>query len=157
MNGIADPVGPFLDLAARRGVERSLLETFLCALRGSDFMPSPKHQVAGKLRHLRQARDFIKASSHAPIQLEDVSNALGMSLRGVEVLFRNSLGIGPNAYIRHQRLHGVRRALLAVEPESGVVKELAIQWGFWHMGHFSKNYRTLFGECPTETLVGRLS
>lgn len=154
MNEVSASTGPILDSAACRAVERSLLEMFLCALRGGDLMPQPKHRLAGKLQHLRQARDFIKSSSHEPIQLEDVSNALGMSARGVEVLFRNSLGIGPNAFIRHQRLHGVRRALLAAQPESGVVKELALQWGFWHMGHFSENYRALFGECPTSTLAG---
>jgi AraC-like DNA-binding protein len=154
MDGILDPGGPFVGSAARREVERSLLEEFMGTLRFGHPVPLPKRRIAGRLMHLRQARDFIKASAHKSIRLEDVGNALGMSARGVEVLFRSSLGIGPNAFIRHQRLHGVRRALLAAEPEPGVVKELALQWGFWHMGHFSKNYRTLFGECPTSTLAG---
>lgn len=153
-DGILDPGRPFIDSAARREVERLLLEEFLCTLRTSHPVQAPKHRAAGRLKHLREARDFIKASAHDSIQLEDVGNALGMSARGVEVLFRSTLGIGPNAFIRHQRLHGVRRALLAAEPESGLVKELALQWGFWHMGHFSKNYRTLFGECPKVTLAG---
>lgn len=152
MDGITDAGSPFLGLVARREVEQSLLDAFLCALRCGHPVPLPKCRIAGRLKNLRQARDFIKESAHEPIQLEDVCNALGMSPRGVEVLFRNSLGIGPNAFIRHQRLHGVRRALLAADSEAGVVKELALQWGFWHMGHFSKNYRTLFGECPTSTL-----
>jgi AraC family ethanolamine operon transcriptional activator len=42
-----------------------------------------------------------------------------------------------------------------VKPGPGVIKETAMQWGFWHMGHFSKNYRQLFGESPVETLVAR--
>ena len=153
MDGISDPSGLFLGSPARREVERSLLEVFLGALRCGHPVPVPKCRIAGRLKHLRQARDFIKESAHESIQLGDVGDVLGMSARGVEVLFRSSLGIGPNAFIRHQRLHGVRRALLAAEPEAGVVKELALQWGFWHMGHFSENYRTLFGECPTSTLT----
>jgi AraC family ethanolamine operon transcriptional activator len=75
-----------------------------------------------------------------------------MSQRGVEVLFQDSLGIGPTAFIRHQRLHGVRRELLEARQEHGLVKELALKWGFWHMGHFSRNYRQLFGESPSVTL-----
>jgi AraC-like DNA-binding protein len=114
-----------------------------------------QRRIAGRLKHFRQARDFIKESAHESIQLGDVGNALGMSPRGVEVFFRSSLGIGPNVFIRHQRLHGVRRALLAAESEAGAVKDLALQWGFWHMGHFSENYRTLFGESPTSTLTRR--
>jgi AraC family ethanolamine operon transcriptional activator len=50
-------------------------------------------------------------------------------------------------------LHGVRRALQTAESHSGVVKEMAIHGGFLHMGHFSRNYRELFGECPSETLM----
>ena len=154
MEGIEDPTGPISDRVVRREIEGLLLEAFLGALRSgvAGLVPLPNCRVAGKLRHLRQARNFIKDAVHAPIQLEDVSNALGMSARGVEVLFHSSLGIGPSAFIRHQRLHGVRRALLTMKPETGAIKEVALKWGFWHMGHFSKNYRSLFGESPTETL-----
>jgi AraC family ethanolamine operon transcriptional activator len=153
MHGMTDPHGPFLGPAALREVEQSLLEVFLCALRCGHLVSLPKLRIAGRLKHLRQARDFIKESVHESIQLEDLGNALGMSPRGVEVLFSSSLGIGPNLFIRHQRLHSVRRALLAAKPEAGAVKKLALQWGFWHMGHFSKNYRTLFGESPISTLT----
>ena len=69
------------------------------------------------------------------------------------MMFRKSLGIGPGAFIRQQRLHGVRRELLVGNPESRTVKQLAIEWGFLHMGHFSRNYRELFGETPSETLM----
>jgi transcriptional regulator GlxA family with amidase domain len=31
-------------------------------------------------------------------------------------------------------------------------EELVIEWGFLPMGHFSRNYRELFGETPSETL-----
>lgn len=155
LEGIQDPAGLFSDHLTRREVEELLLESFLLALRGGvgRLVPLPNRRVAGRLKHLRQARDFIREAVHDPIRVEDVSNALGMSPRGVEVLFRNSLGIGPSAYIRHQRLHGVRRTLLAEAPKPGVIKEVALKWGFWHMGHFSKHYRSLFGECPTQTLV----
>ena len=93
---------------------------------------------------------------HQPIHLQDLCSVLGMSRRGMEVLFQDSLQIGPNAFLRHQRLHGVRRALLTATPSHGVVKETALSWGFWHMGHFSREYQSLFGEKPSMTLA-RLS
>ena len=157
LEGIRDPAGPFSDGWARREMEEMLLESFLIALRSGagGLVPSPNSRVVGRLKHLREAREFIRSSARGPIRLEDVSEALGMSARGVEVLFRSSVGVGPTAYIRHERLHAVRRALLTVKPGPGVIKETAMQWGFWHMGHFSKNYRQLFGESPMETLVAR--
>jgi AraC family ethanolamine operon transcriptional activator len=36
-----------------------------------------------------------------------------------------------------------------------VVKESALQWGFWHLGHFAGSYRDIFGESPSETVMGR--
>ena len=155
MNEIEDPASPLVGLKARRELERRLVDGFLVALRaGMDGLNTRVNSRTIKAsRHLRQAREFIRESSCGPVQFDALCGELGMSRRGVELMFRKSMGIGPAAYIRHQRLHGVRRALLTAEPHSGAVKELAIHWGFLHMGHFSRNYRELFGECPSETLM----
>jgi AraC family transcriptional regulator, ethanolamine operon transcriptional activator len=32
------------------------------------------------------------------------------------------------------------------------VKKIALDSGFWHLGHFAKDYHALFGENPSETL-----
>ena len=155
MRGIENPASPLDGLAARRELERRLLDGFLVALRmGLDgLIPRMKSRALGAAGHLRQAREFIRESSRGPVQLDDLCGNLGISRRGVELIFRKSFGIGPSAFIRQQRLHGVRRALLENGPDSVTVKESAIQWGFLHMGHFSRNYRELFGECPSETLL----
>jgi len=155
MNEVGDPASPLTGLAARRDLERRLVDGFLIALRaGLDGLnPRVNIRTAGAARHMRQAREFIRESSRGAVQLDDLCGELGMSRRGVELMFRKSLGIGPATYIRHQRLHGVRRALLTAESHSGAVKELAIHWGFLHMGHFATSYRELFEECPSETLM----
>ena len=154
MVGIMDPAGPLAGDAARKHLERELLETFLAALRAGcgSLVPSPGRRVEARLRRLRQARDYVADHLHKPIRLEDLCGALGLSRRGVELLFQDSLGIGPSAFLRHQRLHGVRRTLLTNASAPGAVKESALAWGFWHMGHFSREYRALFGESPSMTL-----
>jgi AraC family transcriptional regulator, ethanolamine operon transcriptional activator len=30
---------------------------------------------------------------------------------------------------------------------------VATDWGFWHMGHFARDYRAMFGESPSRTLL----
>jgi AraC-like DNA-binding protein len=155
MAGIEDPAEPLAGDAARNHLEPDLLEAFLSALRDGcgSLVPSPGLRIDGRLRRLRQARDYVADRLHQPVSLTDLCGELSLSRRGVELLFQDSLGIGPSAFIRHQRLHGVRRTLLVAPSAPGTVKESALQWGFWHMGHFSQEYRSLFGESPSETLV----
>ncbi len=139
----------------RKNLEIRLLDAFLMALRNGceSVVKRPGKRVEGRLRRLRLARDYVTEHLHEPIQLTDLCGELGLSRRGVEVLFRDSLGIGPVAFLRHERLHGVRRALRSAPTVPGAVKESALKWGFWHMGHFAQEYRTFFGECPSETLA----
>lgn len=152
--GIDDRTRPLVDGLVRNHLQSALLESFLSALRSGceALAPRPGRRMEGRLRRLRQARDHISSHLHEPLNLGDLCRVLGLSRRGVEVLFQDSLGMGPSAFLRNQRLHGVRRSLLITPRASGVVKETAMKWGFWHMGHFSREYRTLFGESPGATL-----
>lgn len=152
-SGIEDGTGPLADERVRRHLEVALLDAFLTIMRGGcgSLVLPPGRRIEGRLRRLRQARDYVADHLHQPILVDDLCGVLGLSRRGVEVLFQDSLRIGPSAFLRHQRLHGVRRTLLTTPPVHGVVKESALKWGFWHMGHFSREYRELFGESPSAT------
>jgi len=33
------------------------------------------------------------------------------------------------------------------------VVDIANDWGFWHMGHFAREYRKMFCELPAESLT----
>lgn len=145
----------FADSLVRLQVERELLATFLDALRSGcgDLVPPPSHRTGGRHRHLRHARDFLAAHAQEPIYLDDLCTTLGLARCGVENLFQDLLGLSPIAYLRHQRLHGARRALLQAAPGPGAVKHAALGWGFLHQGRFAQEYRALFGEGPVETLA----
>jgi AraC-like DNA-binding protein len=157
MAGIRDDAGSLASGRVRRLLESALVDAFLMALRSAfrSKLKPPKLRVEGRLRHLRQARDYLVEHMDDPIQLADLCGELGLSRRGVEVLFRDTLGIGPITFLRYQRLHGVRRALLAAPLCQGNVKRAALEWGFWHMGHFARQYREFFGECPSTTVSSR--
>lgn len=154
MDGVDDPSAPLAGEAVRCQLGNDLLDVFLTALRNGcgSLVPPPGLRVAGRLKRLKQARDFLQNHLHDSVSLTALCEEMGMSRRGVELLFQDSMGIGPNAFLRHQRLHGARRALEATSPSSGVVKQIALAWGFWHMGHFSREYQSLFGERPSATL-----
>jgi AraC family ethanolamine operon transcriptional activator len=49
------------------------------------------------------------------------------------------------------RLNGVRRELRHGTAELRI-GDVAARWGFWHQSQFAADYRTLFGELPSQTL-----
>ena len=146
--------GGLEDAAARSGVERDLLAAFFAAMRsGCDSpIPPPRPREAGRYRRIRQARDFIADHLDEAIHLDDVGMEIGLSSRGTENLFKDLIGVNPVVFLRHQRLHGVRRKLLAADPGEATVKMAALESGFRHLGRFAADYRALFGESPRETL-----
>lgn len=145
------------DSTELKRLESELLDAFLSALRsGTEEEGPPTFRARGRLRRFRQARDFVEDHLHEPLCLDDLCTELKLSRRGVENLFNDLLGINPITYLRHLRLHGVRRALLQSDPAFGVVKEKALHWGFRHLGRFAGEYFKFFGEFPGHTLARRL-
>lgn len=150
-----DPAQPLASDALRRNIERTVRTAFMEALRSGSahLLPQPARRVARRHCRFRQARDFIAAHLREPIYVDDVCRAAGLTRRAMEVLFQDFVGITLTAYLRHQRLHGVNRALRTTPHAPGVVKRAALEWGFWHQGHFARDYRALFGESPHESLL----
>jgi AraC family ethanolamine operon transcriptional activator len=65
--------------------------------------------------------------------------------------FKDWFGMGPIAYLKLLRLNAVHRRLK--EPRESVrIFDVAADFGFWHMGHFSTNYKRVFGVTPTQTV-----
>jgi AraC family ethanolamine operon transcriptional activator len=136
-------------------IEQEVLAEFLAALRGGFEYPSEitAHRRGLRVQRFHRAREYIAAHLHQPIYLGDLCAEVGLTQRGMENLFSEELGISPFAYLRRQRLHGVRRTLLNTVTGTGVIKRVALEWGYWHLGRFAKEYRQLFGESPRETLA----
>ena len=44
------------------------------------------------------------------------------------------------------------RVLKSTDPKLATISQIAIEWGFWHMGQFSADYKKMFGETPSTTL-----
>lgn len=139
-------------------IEEELIEHFLGATPGvlNELRAAGRGHLRRRYAMMRRVRDFLREHSTSPVRMDELCEAVGMSRRGLEYLFRDFLGIGVNAFIRHMRLQGARRAILQAEPTPGGVKRIALEWGFWHLGRFSAEYKSQFDELPTATMA-RLS
>jgi AraC-like DNA-binding protein len=102
-------------------------------------------------RDVRRAIDFIEAHLASPIAMADIIDAAAVSGRALFKHFKHFTGQSPMQYIRDARFRQVRRALAHAEPGQRV-SDIAGQWGFVHLGRFSREYRQRFGEPPSATL-----
>ena len=93
-----------------------------------------------------ELRDGVKS----PLYSDALARSAGISVRTLQDLIAQYRGMSLHRYLRFKRLWLVRRRLLT-GPIS--VKACALEYGFWHMGDFSKSYHSHFGETPSQTLA----
>jgi AraC-like DNA-binding protein len=103
----------------------------------------------------RRAEEFLDAHLEQPMSLAEVSAAAGASTKTLARSFRKRHDVGPMGFLRRRRLEAARRDLASAGPGSATVTDVALRYGFEHLGRFAGAYREAFGELPSETL-GRL-
>lgn len=101
---------------------------------------------------VQEAEDFMLANLDQPLTLEAICIAVKTSKSALSYGFRDIFGLSPMVYLKTVRLNGVRRALKIADPTTATVLGIGNRYGFWHMGHFSHDYRQMFGESPSDTL-----
>ena len=132
----------------RRGI-RDAVMLHVLELVAPDQAP-PLNPTARK-RMVDRAREYALGHLDEPLSILDLCNHIGASRRKLQYCFQETLGINPVAYLRVLRLNAVRRELRKSTQAQGV-QAVAARWGFWHLSRFSSDYRTLFGESPSQTL-----
>jgi AraC family ethanolamine operon transcriptional activator len=105
-----------------------------------------------RIELVKEVQHWIHAHPGAPTTLADLCDRAHISRRTLIQGFQDHLGMGPMAYLKINRLHGVRRVLLAADSQRARIGSIAAEWGFLNAGHFARDYRLLFGERPFDTL-----
>lgn len=151
---LADLSGP--DSLLARGHATQETERLLIAA----LLHSEQHNYSRELRepgrrslprHLRRARNFIVEHLDQDITVEILAMETGVSGRTLYRGFHDFLGTTPSTYLRELRLDAAHQSLLEAGPESKIT-DIALRYRFNHLGRFAADYRTRFGEYPTETL-----
>lgn len=104
-------------------------------------------------RGLKKALEYIHCAPGEHVTIPELCAVACVSQRTLEYAFKDALGLSPRNYLRRRRLHAARRGLLDGIPGHDRVGDIAIQHGFLHLGRFSADYQTLFGELPSQTLA----
>ncbi|MEU1180147.1 AraC family transcriptional regulator [Streptomyces sp. NPDC005820] len=142
---------------------RQLIVKQLDALLTSQLLMAQPHNYSPALHGeqprvaplaVRKAMEIIECHAAEPLTVEDVAEAVGVSVRALQEGFRRHVGTTPVSYLREVRLDRVRAELKAAAPGLVTVTDVAYRWGFFHPGRFAIAYRERFGEHPSQTLRG---
>ena len=86
--------------------------------------------------------------------MPEFAEAVGVSQRLLEIVFKERLGITQKRFSQYCRLGSARRELLNPgEKDFLTVTKAASRSGFSEMGRFAVEYKKLFGESPSQTLM----
>ncbi|MBR0672417.1 AraC family transcriptional regulator [Neoroseomonas soli] len=135
------------------GLALSLGEMVADALT-SGVLVLPRPRAAREAQRIvAAADDFLRSALPRPVYREQLCAALAVSLRKLHDAFVATTGMSPQSYLKVRRLMLARRALRAAGDRPTQVKAVALSHGFWHFGHFARDYRALFGELPSQTVA----
>ncbi len=147
----ADP-GALMFEASRRGLREALFTVLGDTLMPDDQADAVTPRQLRRQEVVRRVRELVTEQPQEYLGVERLCAALHITRRTLQNCFQDSLGISPASYLRLVRLNAVRRELRDATPDQ-TIGDVAARWGFWHMGHFSHDYKALFGETPSCTRV----
>lgn len=145
--------GCFLLSEAR---EIQLIEAVAAALfPGTEQQAERRMWNATPLRVVRLAEEAVRASPERPVSLADLCRATGVSNGWLHRCFDEIYSLSPGQCARRWRMTAARDALLDRGSEDALVKQVALRFGFSNSGRFASEYRSVFGESPSQTMLRR--
>lgn len=130
----------------------TLTQTVLLAMRGAraDAVHAIPRRADTRQRVVRRAIDYMRANLQADIGVAEICAAACASRRTLQYCFEEFMRTTPQAYLRALRLNEARRALK--NHANPAITALAGEFGFSSPSHFTRHYRLMFDEVPSETL-----
>lgn len=136
--------------ALRQGLLRALDRAFWAASLGKSPI-IPRRRVEGYELTRRMIR-YVESRFGLRVTVSDAARELGVTPRALHHAVRSTLDMSPLDLILSFRLNQVRNELWYARLSEPSVTTAALAQDFGHLGRFSQQYRSLFGELPSETL-----
>lgn len=145
-----DPAYALVHASVRSALTRLLLEAFPL----TDRPAARRATAVARWFGYRRAVEFMDDNASLPITIADIAAASGLPQPELESAFRTHSRLEPTplSYLRRVRLEAARDDLLAADPRTVTVVEIARRWGFVSPVRFAARFREAFGLDPVEAL-----
>jgi AraC-like DNA-binding protein len=133
---------------AARGLEQALIEALVACL-GLGGVREDRSALRRHAAIIRRFRQVTEDNPERALYVPELCAAIGVSERSLRACCQEQLRMSPKRYLLLRRMNFARRALRDSAP---TVTEIATRYGFWQLGRFAGEYKSLFGEAPSITL-----
>jgi AraC-like DNA-binding protein len=136
-------------------VQRALEQALTVAMVASVTAGTDRDRGYGWYRHqqvIRLFKEWLEANLERAVYLPEICAALNVSAPTLRRCCEEYLGMSPMRYLWLRRMNLVRLQLQQRDSSTSVTAA-AMNFGFWHLGRFAAEYRSLFGETPRATLA----
>lgn len=113
---------------------------------GSEAQPHPPLSETASEPRVRRALLLMEQNLTRPLAILTIAGRLGLSVRQLERLCREELGVGPASLYRQLRM---RYAHWLIENTDRSVTDIAIEAGFADCAHFSRQFKDIYGQSPS--------
>jgi AraC family transcriptional regulator, ethanolamine operon transcriptional activator len=146
----------FKSIAAQKAVRQKLVPEIRTVLDVPREVESTHgRHVVPRSQIIRTSMDFVDQHRGEYLSVGQLASAASVSERTLRDAFQQYFGVAPVRYLNRRTLQQVREALKTADPSLTTVTEIATQFGVWELGRFARDYCSLFGELPSETLCKR--
>lgn len=97
---------------------------------------------------LQAAVKLMEDTVETPLPLARLARRSGISIRHLQDMFRQTMGVAPHTHYLALRLNAARRKV--IETKAGFA-DIAAETGFNSASAFSRSYRASYSESPSET------
>ncbi|MBK1792298.1 helix-turn-helix domain-containing protein [Persicirhabdus sediminis] len=103
---------------------------------------------------VKRARDMIHSCCQQGLSIVELCKSSEVSQRTLEYGFHELYQMTPKAYQKAIMMSAVRKEILAKpDAKERTITAIAKAYGVRHLGKFSADYKSYFGELPSQTLV----
>lgn len=129
--------------------ERNALEILQIGRRrdATDVQPRNPLGIDVDDKRVNLALMIMEQHIEDPVDILDIANMAGVSRRQLERLFHVELNRSPAAAYSEIRMQAAVRSVLQTERP---IIEIAVDAGFESVSHFTRRFRLMFGETPSD-------
>jgi AraC-like DNA-binding protein len=135
-------------IAHREHLERLVISGLLLAQPNELTAKLTAPQRPLRPRTVARVIALIEEHPEQPYLVGDLARHAGVSARRLQQGFHDHVGMSPTEFLRRTRLERAHRDLLSGDDP---VTDVALRWGFSHLGRFARAYREQFGMLPSDT------